>query len=63
MRKAVQLQIVELDSDWWMDCLLFRDYPRAIWWIGGLTLGLVSTIGLFLLARRDQAPEPAPLPS
>lgn len=36
--------------------------PRAIW-IGGLTLGLVSTVGLFLLAHRDQAPESTPLPS
>jgi MFS family permease len=34
--------------------------PRSIW-IGGLTLGLISTFGLFLLARRDQVPEPAPL--
>ena len=36
--------------------------PRAIW-IGGLTLGLVSAIGLFLLARRDRDRESAPLPS
>jgi MFS family permease len=36
--------------------------PRAIW-IGGLTLGLVSTIGLFLLARRDRLTESAPLSS
>ena len=34
--------------------------PRAIW-IGGLTLGLVSAVGLFLLARRDRAQESAPL--
>jgi MFS family permease len=36
--------------------------PRAIW-IGGLTLGLVSAIGLSLLARRDRAQESTPLPS
>ena len=34
--------------------------PRAIW-IGGLALGLVSTLGLFLLASRDRLPEPVPL--
>jgi MFS family permease len=34
--------------------------PRAIW-IGGLALGLVSTLGLFLLASRDRLPESAPL--
>lgn len=32
--------------------------PRAIW-IGGLILGLVSTMGLFLLARRDRDRESA----
>jgi MFS family permease len=36
--------------------------PRAIW-IGGLTLGLVSAMGMFLLARRDRDQESAPLPS
>jgi MFS family permease len=36
--------------------------PRAIW-IGGLTLGLVSAIGMFLLARRDRDQESAPLPA
>lgn len=30
-------------------------FPRAIW-IGGLTLGLISTLGLFLLARRETVP-------
>ena len=30
--------------------------PRAIW-LGGLTLGLVSAIGMFLLSRRDRAQE------
>ena len=36
--------------------------PRAIW-IGGLLIGLVSTLGLTLLSRRSRLPESAPLPS
>ena len=33
--------------------------PQASWW-GGLAIGLVSTLGLFLLSRRpDQLPQPA----
>ncbi len=34
--------------------------PRAIW-IGGLILGVVSTIGLFMLSSRDRAFEAAPI--
>jgi MFS family permease len=34
--------------------------PQAIWW-GGLVIGLVSTLGLFLLSRQpDKLPHPTP---
>lgn len=35
-------------------------FPQAIW-IGGLTLGLISTFGLFLLARRENSASPVPV--
>ena len=34
--------------------------PRSIW-IGGLTIGLISVLGLSLLARREMKRQPAPL--
>jgi len=34
-------------------------FSQAIW-IGGLTLGLISTLGLFLLARRENSASPLP---
>jgi MFS family permease len=34
-------------------------FPQAIW-IGGLTIGLISTFGLFLLARRENLASPLP---
>lgn len=37
-------------------------FPRAIW-IGGLMLGLVSTIGLFILARRETPSFPTAEPN
>lgn len=35
--------------------------PRAIW-LGGMTIGLLSAFGLFLLARRASAPHPLAAP-
>ncbi|PWH12589.1 MAG: hypothetical protein DDG60_12430 [Anaerolineae bacterium] len=35
--------------------------PRAIW-LGGMTIGLISALGLFVLARRAGAPQPIPQP-
>jgi MFS family permease len=35
--------------------------PRSIW-IGGMTIGLISTLGLFLLSRQAPAPQAVPEP-